>query len=271
MAKGEDLNNNGIPDALEGGVTRPSQVTPFIEPSTYQEDWEAGGGSAESVGSGLVKIPVRDANGNLQRVDPDQAKAFWEVQAVQGTEAWQKASQALKSLGYKTNSQMLSALNRGIDYTQNPGSATEDPFTWITAQEARGSSGGSGSSGPYTQVQESTRISSPSAARTTANAAFESQIGRMATKDESTQFQQALNIAEQGSPSTSVTSGVSSGRNTTASTKTTGGFDAAAFGRDWARSQSDFAESYAAGSFMGLLDKVISQPNAIEQIMKGLA
>jgi hypothetical protein len=217
----------------------------------------------------MVKIPVPDANGNPQRVDPDKAKAFWEVQAVQGTEAWQKASRALKSLGYKTNSQMLSALNRGIDYTQNPEAATEDPFTWITAQEAR-DSGGSGSSGPYTQVQTSTNISSPSRARTTANAAFESEIGRMATKEESTQFQQALNLAEQGSPTTSVTNGVSRGRNTTSSTKTTGGFDAAAFGRDWARSQSDFAESYAAGSFMGLLDKVISQPNAIEQIMKGL-
>jgi hypothetical protein len=163
---------------------------------------------------------------------------------------------------------MLSALNRGIDYTLNPKSGTDDPFTWINAQEVR--SGGSGSGGPYTQVQTSTRLSSPSAARTAANAAFESEIGRMATKDESTQFQQALNLAEQGSPTTSVTSGVSRGRNTTSSTKTTGGFDAAAFGRDWARSQSDFAESYAAGSFMSLLDRVISQPNAIEQIVKGL-
>jgi hypothetical protein len=223
----------------------------------------------QSMGDGMVRIPTFDDSGQPARVDPDVAKSWWQAQAVKNTEAWRTTSKALKGLGYKTNSQMLSAISRGIDYTQNPYSGTDDPFSWISAQEAS-SGGGSGSSGPYTQVQTSTNISSPSRARTAANAAFESEIGRMATKDESTQFQQALNLAEQGSPTTSVTSGVSRGRNTTSSTKTTGGFDAAAFGRDWARSQSDFAESYAAGSFMSLLDRVISQPNAIEQIVKGL-
>lgn len=261
-----DVDNNGIPDE--------DQIPTFLrspeKTTAYEAAWRAGGGgTTQSMGDGKVRIPIYDEYGDPARMDAEEAKAWWEVQAVQGTEAWRTTSKALKSLGYKTNSQMLSALNRGIDYTLNPKSGTDDPFTWINAQEAS-SGGGSGSGGPYTQVQTSTRLSSPSAARTAANAAFESEIGRMATKDESTQFQQALNLAEQGSPTTSVTSGVSRGRNTTASTKTTGGFDAAAFGRDWARSQSDFAESYAAGSFMGLLDKVISQPNAIEQIMKGL-
>jgi hypothetical protein len=267
MAKG-DVNNDGVPDIDQ----TPTLLRSPERISDLEAEWRKGGGrNAQSMGDGMVKIPVRDPDNNNAplRVDTEEAKAWWEAQAVQGTEAWQKTSKTLKSLGYKTNSQMLSALNRGIDYTLNPNSGTDDPFTWIVAQEAS-SGGGSGSGGPYTQVQTSTNISSPSRARTAANAAFESEIGRMATKDESTQFQQALNLAEQGSPTTSVTSGVSRGRNTTSSTKTTGGFDAAAFGRDWARSQSDFAESYAAGSFMSLLDRVISQPNAIEQIVKGL-
>jgi hypothetical protein len=263
MAK--DVDNNGIPDEDQiPTLLRKPQQSPYV--------WNGGaGGTAQSMGDGMVRIPTFDDKGQPARVDPDTAKSWWQAQAVQGTDAWNTTSKALKGLGYKTNSQMLSAISRGIDYTQNPYSGTDDPFSWISAQEASsGSGGGSGSGGPYTQVQTSTRLSSPSAARTAANAAFESEIGRMATKDESTQFQQALNLAEQGSPTTSVTSGVSRGRNTTSSTKTTGGFDAAAFGRDWARSQSDFAESYAAGSFMSLLDRVISQPNAIEQIVKGL-
>lgn len=267
-----DVNNNGIPDLLESAATRPTQVAAPSQTGgvTYNgmssQQWT--GGAGQGFGSGMVALPGYDANGNQLRVDPDTAKAWWEAQATQNSDVWQQQAKAFKQLGVKTTSQMLTALRNGIDYTQNPYANTDDPWTWINAQEIKGS--GSGSGGPYTQVQTSTRLSSPSAARTAANQAFESEIGRMATKEESAQFQQALNIAEQNAPTTSVTHGVTSGRNTTASTQTTGGFDAAAFGRDWARSQSDFAESYAAGNFMSLLDKVVSQPNAIEQIMKGL-
>lgn len=263
MAKG-DVDNNGIPDKdqIPTLLRAPKQTLVY-----NGMEWQGNG----PVGTGMVKIPELDPNtGQQMMLDAEAAKAWYEAQAVGNTDVWQKISQSLKGIGIKTNSQMLSAINSGINYTQNPYAETNDPFTWISSQEVR-KGGGSGSGGPYTQVQESTNISSPSRARTMANQSFESEIGRMATKEESTQFQQALNLAEQGSPTTSVTSGVTSGRNTTAATKTTGGFDAAAFGRDWARSQSDFAESYAAGSFMGLLDKVVSQPNAIEQIVKGLA
>lgn len=267
MAKG-DVDNNGILDVDQiPQLLRAPQASGGL--SYNGQSWN--GGVTGQMGTGLVKIPSLDsATGQQMMLDADSAKAWYEAQAVGNTSVWQSISKSLKGIGIKTNSQMLSAINQGIDYTQNPYSGTDDPFEWISSQEVRSGAGGSGSGGPYTQIQESTNISSPSKARGLANQAFESEIGRMATKDESTQFQQALNLAEQGSPTTSVTSGVTSGRNTTAATKTTGGFDATAFGRDWARSQSDFAESYAAGSFTSLLDKVISQPNAIEQITKGL-
>jgi hypothetical protein len=104
-----------------------------------------------------------------------------------------------------------------------------------------------------------------------ADVAYQSQMGRRATMDEGKAYQQVVNMMERQNPTISTTSGNSSGRSTVSSTTTKGGFDSKRFAEDWVRSQEGYGETYAATTFMQLLDEAISQPDVIRQRMEEIA
>lgn len=208
---------------------------------------------------------------SMDPVKPDEAKDWYQAQQVGNTPVWQQIKKDLEPLGLKSNSDILSALNAGVDYTQNkyatvgPAGAAS-PFEFIMAQPPKEKSGG----GPFSQTQTNVNLSSESEATQIADAAFQNQIGRMVTQPEADEFQQALNIMQRQNPTKSVTKGYSSGGSTTSTSTTSGGFDPAIFARDWARSQDDYAESFAASTFMRVLDQALSKPDVIAQQMEAI-
>ena len=61
------------------------------------------------------------------------------------------------------------------------------------------------------------------------------------------------------------------GKNTLGSTVSTGkqttGFDPTMFARNFAMSQPDYAESFASHTFLGLVEKLLKDPNAIGEVV----
>lgn len=218
-----------------------------------------------------------DATNQPILLDSSNAKDWYEAQFVQNTPIGESLRDQLAKLGYENDREMLYALSRGVDFAANPYSSVNEfgagnAFEWIMAQPVGGSGSGSGAGGgPFTNVQTVRDISSPDEGMTVANTAYESQMGRRATMEEGAAFTQALNMMERQNPTKSVQSGTTSGRNTTSTSETTGGFSAARFAEDWVRSQEGYGETFAATSFMRLLDEAISRPDVVKQRMEEIA
>lgn len=122
---------------------------------------------------------------------------------------------------------------------------------------------GRGGGGSSTSVQ--VNLSSESQAAAILDQSLQRELGRMATPREIKAFQRALNDAQSQNPTvTRTTSGGGASRSTT-----TGGFDYQRFALEYAQSQPEYAENFAATTFMDLLDKTISSPTRIDQILGG--
>lgn len=282
-----DRDNDGVPDSIDidggdgTGKARPGVRPPYGgqqagaptvpgQPDLSKDQFV---GDATD-GNALVAVAA-----GMDPLTQDQAKQWFEAQFVMNTDQAQQIRKALAPLGYESDKDILYALDKGIDYAGNEygtkGPQGEgNPFEWIfsgasgTRQPSGGGGGGGG--GPFTSDQTSVNISSADKGAAMADQAFEQQMGRMATGDEGKAFTQALNLMEQQNPTRSITSGVSSGSSSTSSTKTTGGFDAAQFAKDWARSQDGYAENFAATTFMQVLDSALSRPDVVQQRLEAI-
>ena len=260
----DDLDGDGVPNYLDRSPMGDQGVT-------------YGGMGADQFGGGVDAGEdrlVRVAS-NVDPLSGSDAKDWYEAQFVQGTTYADQLRNILGSLGYESDREMLSVLNRGVDFATNPYASVDaegngDPFEWIAAQPVD-TSGGSGSGGPFTNTQTIRDISSADEGMTVANAAYESQMGRRATMEEGESFTQALNMMERQNPTKSVQSGNTSGRSTTSTSTTTGGFSAARFAEDWVRSQEGYGETFAGTTFMRLLDEAISKPDVVKQRMEEIA
>lgn len=259
-----DLDNDGIPNYLDLTPNGDQGVT-YGGAGADQFQPEADEGEDR-----LVRVA-----GNVDPLSGSNAKDWYEAQFVQGTPYADELRSILTPLGYENDTQMLAALSRGVDFATNPYAQADadgngDPFQWILSQPVE-SSGGSGSGGgPFMNTQTARDISSADEGMTVASAAYESQMGRRATMEEGEAFTDALNMMERQNPTKSVQKGTTSGRNTTSTSTTTGGFSAARFAEDWVRSQEGYGENFAATTFMGLLDEAISQPDVVKQKMEAI-
>lgn len=137
------------------------------------------------------------------------------------------------------------------------------PELWKEFNDRNGSGGSSSS------TSTSVNLSSRSEAATIADDNFRRQLGRTASKQEIIDFQQALNEQERGNP-TVTRSNTSSGKGSTSTMSTTsGGFDYTRFARQYAQSQPEFSDRFAAMTFMDALDKAISDPNSLDALVGG--
>lgn len=258
-----DWDGDGIPNFVDR--------TPGAPPATY------GDANSDMFGTGTANEEDRLVRvaGDIEPLTGSAAKDWYEAQFVQNTPYADQLRTILGQLGYETDREMLSGLYRGVDFATNPYASVDaegngDPFEWIIAQPVD-TSGGGGGGGPFTNVQTIRDISSADEGMTVANAAYESQMGRRATMEEGEAFTQALNMMERQNPTKSVQSGNTSGRSTTSTSTTTGGFSAARFAEDWVRSQEGYGETFAATTFMRLLDEAISRPDVVKQRMEEIA
>lgn len=120
----------------------------------------------------------------------------------------------------------------------------------------------------FSTTSRSVNISSESDAKATLNNAYQQMLGRMATDKELAVFRKALNDLEGKNATVTSTSGtsVSKGGNqsTSQTSKTTGGFNAQQFAQDWARARPEYAETFAATTFMGVIDEMIRGGASLE-------
>lgn len=128
--------------------------------------------------------------------------------------------------------------------------------------------------GTSKQITEQTTQYSPSSGAQTISDTMEQELGRTASAAEIAAGTTGLNAAAMKEPSkyegTTTTSpggkGISLGQTVTKGTQTTG-FDPTMFARNFARSQPDFAESFAAKTFLKLVSGLLTDPNAIGQVV----
>ena len=196
---------------------------------------------------------------------PDQLYAAGELEELR------TIADLVKNAGFSSWSQALAAASMDPDKENRSWRdyLTERAKTPELWKEFNDENGSSGSGGAFSSTSTSVNLSSRSQAATIADENFRSQLGRTASKQEIMDFQEALNEQQRRNPNVTKTSGYSSGRNTTSNSTSTGGFDYTRFARQYAQSQPEFQDRYAAVKFMDILDKAISDPNTIDALVGG--
>lgn len=169
--------------------------------------------------------------------------------------------------------------NDAVGWTQSLGSTSGNPFEYLNVMDPSMYTGGDGSGPKYgTQAQKDVRTTqySGSTAAQQISDEMERRLGRRATQAEINEYTTAVNAASKKEPSSftgSTTTTAPKGKNTLGSSTTTGtqttGFDPTMFARNFAMSRPDYAESFASNTFLGLVEKLLKDPNAIGQVVQG--
>ena len=127
----------------------------------------------------------------------------------------------------------------------------QQPWEEHLAQRVASGVYAKGGGGPTTTV--TTNVSNRGAAMQTINPAFERGLGRSVGYDEITDFKKTLNKFERANPYVT-----NSGKGYST---TTGGFNPAELARSYVEGQDDYAESQVASTFLGVLDRILDDPN----------
>jgi len=285
-----DKNNNGIPGIIEkknepDGSYRQGQFNVF-----YDEMGQISG--YYDIDDDKLKLPLvwtvdkttgqPNAMGPGGLADPDVAKQELQIWYENDTPEWKIIRKDYLEMGVtgrtpeEVDAKIYRLVSDGIDFTQVPGSGITDPYDYTNTKSGmeimEGSSrgGGGGSYGPYSYESTDVALSSDSGAMEILDQTYQQYLGRVATTEEGQAFKQALNMMEQMNPSRSVIEGVS-GKGTDTRTQTTeGGFNPRIFARDYAMATPEYANTFAANTFMTALNSFLEEPNAIEQRIEGI-
>lgn len=114
-----------------------------------------------------------------------------------------------------------------------------------------------GSGGVSTSFQKSIRLTDPGSARKLVDTALGQYLGRAATSEEQQTFLKALNAQEKAAPMMTQSTTSTSGRSSSTSTVTTGGFDPNVFAEEYAQGQEGAGEFQAATSLLDTFIKSI--------------
>jgi hypothetical protein len=180
-------------------------------------------------------------------------------------------------LGLPTDKKTLQSIwNDAVDWTQTTGTEDGDPFNYLESLDPTNYA--SDAKGPRYGTQgvkdiRTTEYSGSSGAQQI-NDEMERRLGRRATQAEIDAGVAGLNKAAMKEPSVyegSTTTAAPKGKNTLGSSVSTGkqttGFDPTMFARNFAMSQPDYAESFASHTFLGLVEKLLKDPNAIGEVV----
>lgn len=134
----------------------------------------------------------------------------------------------------------------------------------LVAANGNGSGGG-----PFYSRDTSVNLSSASEAARIADQTFTQEMGRTASNQEAADFQKALNAQQRANPQVSIQQGTQTKGSRVSRSSQSGGFDPTRFAREYAQSQEGYGEQFAGVTFMDVIDKAISDPNALDQIIAG--
>ena len=264
-----DKDLDGIPDMIDKN------------PNQFDRTPQNGG---RPVGSGynssfVPDVPNITLPGYDRPVNAAEAKDWFKFADTRGGAAAQAKARflaAVAQLGIPAK-KASAVWSDAIEWTQSVGSTTDRPDGYLSVLNPSLYTGG-GTTGPKygTSKSTDTRVTqySPSSAAQTASDTFEQELGRTASKAEIAAYTSAVNAAAKKEPSTytgvTTTSpggkGFAMGESKSSGTQTTG-FDPTMFARNFARSQPDYAESFAAKNFLGIIQSLLKDPNAIGQVV----
>ncbi len=180
---------------------------------------------------------------------------------VNDPKSWNMYKQILADRGYSTDYASVQAqAQRAAIWAANGYSQGKSIFDFFVALPPSGNAAG----GPRSQTNRVVSLSNRGDAAATLNNAYQQMLGRMATDKEVKAFQKALNDLEGKNPSVTSSTSVNDGSNASYSTKTTGGFNASQFAADWAMSRPEYAETFAATTFMDVVENLVNSGPSLE-------
>ena len=175
--------------------------------------------------------------------------------------SWNMYRQILADRGYSTDSaSVLAQAKRAALWASDGYNQGKSIFDFFVALPPSGNPAG----GPKSQTQRVVNLSNRGDAAATLNNAYQQMLGRMASDKEIKAFQKALNDLEGKNPSVTSTSSVNDGSNASYSTKSSGGFNASQFAADWAMSRPEYAETFAATTFMDVVENLVNSGPSLE-------
>jgi len=161
-----------------------------------------------------------------------------------------------------------------LEWVSSIGSPSSNPEDYLDVLDPSDYAGATKKYGTTKVRDERITKYSPSAGAQTISDTMEQELGRTASANEIAAGTAAMNVAATKEPSifegTTTTApggkGFELGQTTTKGTQTTG-FDPTMFARNFARSQPDFAESYAAKNVLKIISGLLTDPNAIGAVV----
>ena len=164
--------------------------------------------------------------------------------------------------------------NDAVDWTQTVGTNSSNPEDYLDKLDPSDYQGATKKYGTQKQRDERVTQYSPSSAAQIVSDTMEEELGRTASTNEIAAGTAALNAAATKEPGifegTTTTApggkGFELGSTTTKGTQTTG-FDPTMFARNFARSQPDFAESFAAKNVLKIINSLLTDRNAIGNVV----
>lgn len=161
-----------------------------------------------------------------------------------------------------------------LEWVSSIGSPSSNPEDYLDVLDPSDYAGATKKYGTTKVRDERVTQYSPSSAAQVVSDTMEQELGRTASANEIAAGRAAMNAAATKEPSifegTTTTApggkGFELGQTTTKGTQTTG-FDPTMFARNFARSQPDFAESFAAKNVLKIISGLLTDPNAIGAVV----
>jgi hypothetical protein len=240
------------------------------------DPWAAlGFGTSDSTNTTDSTLPPVEDMGMLRLSPNTSPKTYSEISDyftylnVDNKRDWDMYTKILGDLGYANDYNGVVAM---AQLAMNWASKSENyqagksVFDYFATLPPAGTAQG----GPRTQSSRTVNLSNKGDAASYINNSYQQFLGREASDKEMKAFQKALNDMQSANASVTTATTTTDGSTSSASYKTTGGFNAAQFADEWAKSRPDYAETFAATSFMSVVDNLINSGPTLEgKVMNG--
>jgi len=223
-----------------------------------------------SLNSTIASINIPGAP---RALNGDEAKAWFKFLKNNNKQRYNEFIAAITARGVP-KSAAQKVWNDAVDWTQVVGPTSSNPEDYLDVMDPSDYQGATKKYGTTKVRDERVTQYSPSSGAQVVSDTMEQELGRTASANEIAAGTAAMNAAATKEPSifegTTTTApggkGFELGSTSTKGTQTTG-FDPTMFARNFARSQPDFAESFAAKNFLKLVSGLLTDPNAIGQVV----
>jgi len=206
-------------------------------------------------------------------VTAEEAKAWFKFLKNNNKARYEQFVKELSARGV-SKSAAQKVWGDAVDWTQTIGAVSSNPEDYLDVLDPADYAGATKKYGTQKQRDERVTQYSPSAGAQTISDTMEEELGRTASANEIAAATAAMNAAAAKEPSifegTTTTApggeGFELGSTSTKGIQTTG-FDPTMFARNFARSQPDFAESFAAKNVLKIINSLLTDRNSIGNVV----